>query len=47
MAKPRALAIEDDKEIAELYGRVLEPLGFESDLIARLFPRGKSDWIAL
>src|SRR5512136_2550664 len=33
MAKPRALAIEDDKEIAELYRRVLEPLGFETEII--------------
>ena len=31
--KPRALAIEDDKEIAELYGRVLESLGFETDIV--------------
>jgi CheY-like chemotaxis protein len=33
MANPRALAIEDDKEIAELYGRVLESLGFETEII--------------
>lgn len=33
MAKPRALAIEDDKEIAELYGHVLESLGFETEII--------------
>ena len=33
MVKPRALAIEDDKEIAELYGRVLQSLGFEAEII--------------
>ena len=33
MVKPRALAIEDDKEIAELYGRVLESLGFETEIV--------------
>ena len=33
MARPRALAIEDDKEIAELYRRVLESLGFETEII--------------
>jgi hypothetical protein len=32
MAKPRAPAIEDDKEIAELCGRV-ESLGFETEII--------------
>jgi CheY-like chemotaxis protein len=33
MANPRALAIEDNKEIAELYGHVLESLGFETEII--------------
>ena len=33
MGKPRALAIEDDKGIAELYGHVLESLGFETEII--------------
>jgi len=33
MAKPHALVIEDDKETAELYGRVLESLGFETEII--------------
>lgn len=33
MVKPRALAIEDDKEIAELYRHVLESLGFEAEII--------------
>ena len=33
MAKPRALAIEDDKEIAELYRHVLESLGFETEIV--------------
>ena len=33
MANPHALAIEDDKEIAEFYGRVLESLGFEAEII--------------
>jgi CheY-like chemotaxis protein len=33
MINPRALAIEDDKDIAELYGRVLESLGFETEIL--------------
>ena len=33
MAKPRALAIEDDKEIAELYRHVLVSLGFETEIV--------------
>ena len=33
MANPRALVIEDDKDISELYGRVLESLGFETEII--------------
>ena len=33
MVKPRALAIEDDKAIAELYRHVLESLGFETEII--------------
>jgi len=33
MANPHALVIEDDKDIAELYGRVLESLGFETEVI--------------
>ncbi len=33
MINPRALVIEDDKDIAELYGRVLESLGFETEIL--------------
>jgi DNA-binding response OmpR family regulator len=33
MINRRALAIEDDKDIAELYGRVLESLGFEAEIL--------------
>ena len=33
MINPRALAIEDDRDIAELYGRVLESLGFETEIL--------------
>ena len=33
MANPRALVIEDDKDISELYGRVLESLKFETEII--------------
>ena len=33
MANPHALAIEDDKEIADFYGRVLESFGFEAEII--------------
>jgi len=33
MANPRALVVEDDKDISELYGRVLESLGFETEII--------------
>jgi CheY-like chemotaxis protein len=35
MTNRRALVIEDDKDIAELYGRVLESLGFETEIIRR------------
>ena len=35
MADPRALVVEDDKDISELYGRVLESLGFETEIIRR------------
>jgi DNA-binding response OmpR family regulator len=33
MINPRALAIEDDRDIAELYGRVLASLGFEPEIL--------------
>ena len=33
MANPRALVIEDDKEIAELYGHVLKSLEFETEIV--------------
>ena len=33
MINPHALAIEDDRDIAELYGRVLESLGFETEIL--------------
>ena len=33
MANPRALVIEDDKDISELYGHVLDSLGFETEII--------------
>jgi two-component system response regulator GlrR len=33
MTNPRALVIEDDKDVAELNGRVLESLGFETEII--------------
>lgn len=33
MINPRALIIEDDKDAAELYRHVLEPLGFETEII--------------
>jgi CheY-like chemotaxis protein len=33
MINPRAFAIEDDKDIAELYSRVLESLGFETEIL--------------
>ena len=35
MTNPRALVVEDDKDISELYGRVLESLGFETEIIRR------------
>jgi CheY-like chemotaxis protein len=35
MTNPRALVVEDDKDVAELYGRVLESLGFETEIIRR------------
>ena len=33
MIHPHALIIEDDKDAAELYRHVLEPLGFETEII--------------
>jgi len=33
MVNPRTLIIEDDRDVAELYGRVLESLGFETEII--------------
>jgi CheY-like chemotaxis protein len=33
MINPHALAVEDDRDIAELYGRVLESLGFETEIL--------------
>jgi CheY-like chemotaxis protein len=33
MTNPHALVIEDDKDVAELYGRVLESLGFETEIV--------------
>ncbi len=33
MNNPRALIIEDDKDVADLYSRVLESLGFEAEVI--------------
>jgi two-component system response regulator GlrR len=33
MISPRALIIEDDKDAAELYRHVLEPLGFETETL--------------
>ena len=33
MINPHALIIEDDKDSAELYCHVLEPLGFETEII--------------
>jgi CheY-like chemotaxis protein len=33
MINPRALIIEDDKDVAELYRHVLESLGFETETI--------------
>jgi CheY-like chemotaxis protein len=33
MIHPRALIIEDDKDAAELYRHVLEPLGFQTEII--------------
>ena len=33
MKNPRALIVEDDKDAAELYRHVLEPLGFETETL--------------
>ncbi len=33
MANPRALVIEDDHDVAELYGHVLHSLGFDNEII--------------
>ena len=33
MVNPRTLIIEDDRDVAELYGRVLESLGFDTEII--------------
>lgn len=33
MVNPHALVVEDDKDVSELYGRVLEALGFEAEII--------------
>ena len=33
MINPHALIIEDDKDSAELYRHVLEPLGFETEIV--------------
>ncbi len=33
MNNPRALIVEDDKDVGELYGRVLASLGFETEVI--------------
>ena len=33
MVNPRTLIIEDDRAVAELYGRVLESLGFDTEII--------------
>lgn len=35
MKKPLVLIIEDDKDVAELFNHVIEPLGFETEVVRR------------